>query len=181
MQARTASVGEREIVRAAAALHPYRPEFRVCAFGFGGLGEAEAELSVEIVGCLHVGREAVDVIDALDPRALVGRVLLQHRFHAIHLEVEVDRHADRIDRAQRAALERHIWPRHRQLAALEPCGGLVEILLAADLEADREGGDILRLAQHHRMVIALLHPAQIERVLVLVARDVAEAIDIEGA
>ncbi len=130
MQARAAAVGEGEVVRAAAALHPHRPELRIGAFGLGRLGEAEAELGIEVVGGLHVGREAVDVVDALDARALIGGVFLQHRGHAIHPEIEIDRHADRIVEAQRAALERHVRPRHRQLAALEPGGGLVEILFA---------------------------------------------------
>ncbi len=103
VQARALAVGEGEIVRAAAPLHPHRPELRVGAFGLGRLGEAKAEFGVEIVGFLHVRREAVDVIDALDARALIGRILLQHRFDAIHPEIEVDRHADRIDGAQACA------------------------------------------------------------------------------
>jgi hypothetical protein len=83
--------------------------------------------------------------------------------------------------AQRAILKRHVRPRHRQLAALKPAGGLVEILVAADLEADRERRDNVRLAQDHRVMIALFHAAQIERVVVLVRDDVSEAIDIERA
>ena len=79
VQARAAPVGEGEVVGAAPALHPHGPELRIGAFGLGRLGEAEAELGVEVVGRLHVGREAVDVVDALDARALVGRVFLQHR------------------------------------------------------------------------------------------------------
>src|SRR5882724_3423415 len=116
VQARTLAIGEGEIVGAAPALHPYGPELRIGAFGLGRLGEAEAELGVEIIGRLNVRREAVDVVDALDARALVERVFLQHRADAVHLEVEVDRHADRIEGAQCASLERYFGPRYRQLA-----------------------------------------------------------------
>ncbi len=170
MQARPAPIGECEIVGAAAALHPHRPELRIGTFGLGRLGEAEAELDVEVVGRLNVRREAIDVVDALDARALVCRILLQHRGHAVHLEIEIERHADRIDGAQRAPLKRHVRPRHGQLARGKPFGGLVEILFAGDLEADRERHDVVRFAQDHRVVVALFHAAQIERTLVLVAK-----------
>ncbi len=181
MQARPAAVGEGEIVTL-----PLRCIHTAQSFGSAPsvsvvFGEAEAELGIEIVGGLHVGREAVDVVDALDARALIGRIFLQHRGHAIHLEIEIERHADRIGGAQRAALERHVRPRHRQVARVEPFGGLVEIVFAADLEAERERRDVVRLAQHDRVMVALLDAAQIERVAVLVGDEIAEAIDIEGA
>ena len=57
------------------------------------LGQPEAELGVEIVGLLYVGRETIDVVDALDARALIAGIALQHPLALIHLEIEFERHA----------------------------------------------------------------------------------------
>src|SRR5205085_3636453 len=46
---------------------------------------------------------------------------------------------------------------------------------------DRERCDVVRLAQHDGVMVALLDAAQIERVTVLVGNNVAEAIHIERA
>jgi len=67
VQPRSAAVGEGEVMDVALAVQPHRPEPRIAAIvGLGVFGQAEAQLSVEIVRRLHVRREAVDVIDALD-------------------------------------------------------------------------------------------------------------------
>ena len=60
-------------------------------------------------------------------------------------------------------------------------GRSVEIVFARHLEAERAAARLDRLAQHDRVVIALLDGPQIERVRRLVADQVAQAIDIKGA
>ena len=68
-----------------------------------------------------------------------------------------------------------------QVAPLEPVGGAVEIVLARQLEAERLGRRLLALAQHDRMMVALLDRPQIERVRLLGADQIAQAIDVKGA
>ncbi len=96
MQPRTDTVGEGDVVHIALAMHPHRPELGVGAVGLGVFGEPEAELAIEIVARLHVRREAVEMVDALDARALMVAVLLQHAFRLIHLRIEIERHAEHI-------------------------------------------------------------------------------------
>ena len=138
VQPRPAAVGEGEVVDVALAVQPHRPELADRGVvGLGVFGQAEAELGVEVVARLHVGREAVDVVDALDAGALVGGIALQHALALVHLEIEVERHAGDVGGAQRAALVGHFGKRRRQVAAREPVGGAVEVLLARELEAER--------------------------------------------
>ena len=121
------------------------------------------------------------MVDALDARAPIGGVALQHRGGLLHADIELERHSVRIDRPQGAALERHLGERGGQAQAGEPGGRAIEILLARHLEAEGMDAGLFRQAQHHRMVIALLEAAQIERVRALRRHQVAETIDIEGA
>ena len=139
-----AAVGEGEVVDVALAVQPHRPELGIAGVvGLGVFGQAEAELGVEVVARLHVGREAVDVVDALDAGALIGGIALQHALALVHLEIEVERHAGDVGGAERAALVRHLGKRGGQIAALEPVGGAVEVVLARHLEAERLGGGLL--------------------------------------
>jgi hypothetical protein len=121
------------------------------------------------------------MVDALDARALVRRIALQHRGRLVHLEIEVERHAEGVGGAQRAALERHLGKRDRQVAGAKPGGGAVDVVLARQLESERRDGRLARPAQHDRVVIALLHAAQMQRVRALVGGEQAEAVDVERA
>ena len=121
----------------ALAVQPHRPELRIGAVGLGIFGQAKAELGIEVVTRLHVGREAIEMIDALDARALMRGVFLQHAFGLVHLRIEVERHAEDVGGAQRTALVRQLRERGRQVAAAEPEGGAVEIFFAGELEAER--------------------------------------------
>ncbi len=81
--------GPRPLVKARSCTLPLRcihtaHSFGIGIVGLGVFGQAEAELGVEVVGRLHVGREAVDVVDALDARALVGGVSAQHALGLVH-------------------------------------------------------------------------------------------------
>ena len=181
MESRAGAVGEGEVVHVALAMHPHRPELGFVAVSLGVFGEAKAKLTVEIVARLHVGREAIEMIDALDARALVRAVLLKHGFGVVHLRVKVERHAEDIGGAQRAALVRQVGKRGRQVAAAEPGGGTVDILLARKLEPERAHVGLARTPQDEGVVVALLDAAQVERILGFVAHQKAKAIDIEGA
>ena len=121
------------------------------------------------------------MIDTLDTRALMRRVFLQHRRTPVHGGVEVERHAEVIRRAQRAALIRQVRERRRQVAAAKPGFGAIKVVLAREFETERAHVGLAGLPQHQRMMIALLDGAQIEGVLALVADQKSEAIDIEGA
>ena len=83
--------------------------------------------------------------------------------------------------SQRAALERHLGERGREVPAREPGGGAVEIVFAGELEAERMDIRLAPGAQHDRMMVALLDRAQIERLARLLGDEIAEAIDIECA
>src|ERR1700733_9882005 len=145
MQARADTVGEGEIVDVALAVHPYGPELGVGVVGLGIFGEPEAELAIEIVALLHVGREAIEMVDALNAGAKMVAILLQHAGGLVHLHVKIERHPERIGGAQRAPLMRQIRERCRQVAAIEPERGAVEVLLAGKLKAERPDIRLRRL------------------------------------
>jgi hypothetical protein len=88
----------------------------------------------EVVARLHVRREAIDMVNALDARALVGGVALQHAFALVHADIKVERGAVRIDSAQRPPLERNLREARRQSFAFEPESGAIEVVLAASLK-----------------------------------------------
>ena len=77
------------------------------------------------------------MIDALDARALIGGIVLQHALRVIHLRVEIQRHAQHIRGPKGAALMRQIRKRGRQVAAAEPERGAVEILLTCKFVTER--------------------------------------------
>ncbi len=104
MQPRPDAVGEGEIVHIAFAVQPNRPKLRIGAVGLGIFGETEAKLGIEVIARLHIGREAVEMVDALDAGAMISAVFLQHRWRLIHPGIEFERHAERVGGAQRAAL-----------------------------------------------------------------------------
>ena len=121
------------------------------------------------------------MIDALDARALIGRVFLQHGWALIHLRIEVERRAENVGGAQGAALMRHVGERGRQVAAGEPGRGAVDIIFAGELEAERAHVGVAAAPQHDGMMVTLLDAAQIKRIVGLVADQKPEAIDIKGA
>ena len=95
METRSAPVGERDVVNAAFAMQPYRPDL-IAAVDGRALRRAEPDFSEEVVRRLHVRRKAVDVIDPLDVGATIGAVLPEHRRHRLHLEEQLDRCANGI-------------------------------------------------------------------------------------
>jgi hypothetical protein len=181
VQARPAAVGESEVVDVALAVQPHRPKLGIGVVGLGVFGELEADVGVEVVARLHVRREAVEMVDALNAGALIGGVFLQHALGLLHAEAKIQRHAEDIRGAQRAALVRQLRERDREILAAEPEGGAVQVLLARHLEAERVSRRLARLAQHDRMMIALLDRPQIDGVRGFNRRQQPEAVDVESA
>ncbi len=162
-------------------MHPHRPQPGIGIIGLGVLGEPEADVGIEIVARLHVRREAVEMIDALDAGAAIGGIFLQHVLGLAHAETEIQWHAEDIGGAQRAALVRQLRERDREILAAEPECGAVEVLLARHLESEGVHGGLARPVQDDRVMIALLDRPQIDGVLGLVRHQQPEAVDVEGA
>src|ERR1700683_3578858 len=106
MQAWTEAIGETKIVHITFAMHPHRPKLCVVTVGFGVLSQAEAEFPIKIIALLYVRRKAIEMVDALNARAAMRFIFLQHAFSSIHLCTEVERHAQRVGGPQGAAL---VW------------------------------------------------------------------------
>src|SRR5712671_4843248 len=136
MQTRAGSVGEGEVMNVALAVYPHCPELRRIVLGLGIFGEAEAETRVEVVRSLHVGREAIEVVDALDARAAVRRIALQHRGRLLHAEIEIERHPEGVGRSQRAALMWQVGEGDRQVLRPEPGRGALDVIMARELESE---------------------------------------------
>ena len=98
------------------------------------------------------------------------------------LKIELERVALGVGGVQRAALERHLDELRRQLPLLEEGVRAVEVLLAADLEAEPLGHRLRPPLQHERVMVALLHAAEIDRVLAgLLVTCRPMALVVEGA
>ena len=101
VQARAATVGEGDVVHAALAMRPGRPQFAGLGI-FRVFGHAEAELVVEGHRFIDIRRIAVEVVDAQRLHTLVERVFLVDRRQAVHLGIEFERNAVRIACAESA-------------------------------------------------------------------------------
>src|SRR5580704_18652894 len=82
---------------------------------------------------------------------------------------------------ERAALVRPLNPLRRQAGILEISFRLFQILLGEAAHADPLGLRRARALEHQRVMTDLGDAAQIDRVVVLVADDQADEVDIEGA
>ena len=82
---------------------------------------------------------------------------------------------------QRPALIRPLDPLRRQSGFLEIGFRFFQILLGEAAHADALGFGRARALEHERVMARLGDAAQIDRILVLVADDKADQIDIEGA
>ena len=134
MQARSVAAGERNVVDAALAMHPHRPEL-ARILGLSIFGDAEAEGIVERDGRFHVIRIAIEMVDAQRLDAPIELVLLMDRPQLVHAEVEFDRDPERIDGTQRATLVRALDPAALKILCVEIVPCLVKIALAENLEA----------------------------------------------
>ena len=82
---------------------------------------------------------------------------------------------------QRTALERLIGEGVGDAVLGKEAGGLVEVAVIADLEAEPAAGRDWRLPQHQRVMLMLLAAAQIDRLVVAVLDMEADGVLVEGA
>jgi hypothetical protein len=98
-----------------------------------------------------------------------------------HGGAEFERQAERIADVQGPALVRPLDPKRWQVRFFEIMLRLFQILLGEAAHADPLGLRGARALEHQRVMTHLGNAAQIDGVLVLVADDQADEIDIEGA
>src|SRR4249919_3927600 len=108
------------------------------------------------------------MVEPLRMATLVEIVAPQQMRALLHRGVELDLKTEGIGKLQRAALERLLGKPVLDTVRREESGGLVEIAVVADLEAQPVAGGRLRLAQHQRMMLMLLAAAQVYRLVVAV-------------
>ncbi len=181
MQPRPGAGREHDVVRIALALQEHEEQF-LAVVGRDVFREPEAQAHPELAGLLHVRHQQLEVVDALRHRA----VMILERHHQPRLEVhggaELDRRPVHVRHVQRTALMRHLGPLGGQAQLLEMVLRLLQVLLGEDPQADPLCLGLTRGALEHEAVVAgLCHPAQIDRVLVLVADDEADQVDVEVA
>src|SRR6516164_9822795 len=164
VQAWSPAVGEREVVDIALSMQPGSRNAAVRPILLRIFGKPEAERHVEIHRALHVGCKDIEMIEPLRMYAFMIGVLLQQPFPCLHLEVELDRHAERINGSERAALRGTLDKSMPETFGCEETRSLVEVLLRGDLEAECMGARLARFFEHERVVLALLEPAQIDGV-----------------
>ena len=82
---------------------------------------------------------------------------------------------------ERASLVRSLDPLRRQAGLVEIGLRLFQILLGKAAHADALGKRRAGALEHERVMAGLGDAAQVDRILVLVADDKADQIDIEGA
>ena len=178
VQAGPAAIGEGDVVHAALAVRPGRPQ-PVRHLVLGVFGDAETNLVIERHRFVDVRREAIEMVDAQRLHALVERVLLMDRRQPVHAGIKLERHALDVARAQGARLKRAVDPFGRQLPRPEEVFRLIEVWLAEDLEAEGTDARLGPFAQHDAMVAALFQRAQTNFLLVLVGDLEAEGVDIK--
>jgi len=106
MQARAIAVGQCKIVHIALAMQPGRGHAAVRPVLFRIFGEAKAEPGVEVDGVLYLGREYVEMIDALRVAAAVKIVAAQQMRALLHGRIELDPETEGVGKLQGTALER---------------------------------------------------------------------------
>src|ERR1700722_9162602 len=121
------------------------------------------------------------MIDAVRRRAVVMLKAREQPRLQRHGGAEFERQAERIADMQGAALVRPLDPLCRQAGLLEISFRLFQILLGEAAHADPLGLRRAGALEHQRVMTDLGDAAQIDRVLVLVADDQADEVDIEGA
>ena len=180
MQPRPGAGCKHDVVRIALALQEDEQRL-VAAIGRDVFGEPEAEPHVEFQLPLHVRHQNLEMIDTLRHGAAMMLEIHQEPRLGRHGGAEFQRHTARIADVQRLAL---VWPLHplrRQAGLLEIVLRFFKILLGEAPHADALGFGHARTLEHQRVMARLGDPAQIDRILVLVADDQADQIDIKGA
>src|SRR6516164_1428385 len=135
MQARPLAVGQRQVVHIALAMQPGRRDATVWPILLGIFGKTKTKPGIEIHGVLHLGRKYVEMVDPLRMAAPVEIVAAKQKRAPLHRGIKLDLEAERIGELQRASLEWLLGESARNTRLSEEGGGLVEVGLVADLEA----------------------------------------------
>ena len=121
------------------------------------------------------------MVEPLRVAALVEVVAPQQMRPLVHRGIEFDLEAEGIGELQRAALERLLGEGIGDAVLGKEAGGLVEIAVIADLEAEPVAGRDRRFAQHQRVMLMLLAAAQVHRLVVAVLDMEADGVLVERA
>src|SRR5437588_9897513 len=106
------------------------------------------------------------MIKPLRMAALVEIVSAEQMRALLHRGIELDLEAEGIGELQRAALERLLGKGVIDAVVGEERGGLFEIAVIANLEAQAIAGGRLRLAQYQRVMLMFLAAAQVHGAIV---------------
>src|SRR5579871_701527 len=166
VQARALAVGDREIMHIALAMQPGRRNAAIRSILIRVFGEPEVETGVKIHGVLHLGRKDVEMIDPLRMATAVEIIAAEQMWSLVHRRIKLELKAEGIGELQSAALERLFGKCIDDAVVREERGSLVEIGLAADLEAEAVAGGGARLPQNQRVMLMLLAASKINRTLV---------------
>ena len=121
------------------------------------------------------------MIDALRHGAVVMLEAHHQTRLGRHGGAEFERYPERITHVQGLALIRPLHPLRGQAGFLEIVLRLLQILLGETAHADALRFGRARAPEHERMMARLGDATQIQRILVLVADDEANQVDIERA
>jgi hypothetical protein len=121
------------------------------------------------------------MIDAVRHRAVVMLKTRHQPRLGGHRGAEFERQAERIADVERPALVRPVDPLRRKVRFFEIPLRLFQILLGKTAHADPLGLRRACALEHQRVMTDFGNTAQIDRILVLVADDQADQIDIEDA
>src|SRR5262249_19365674 len=137
------AIGERKVVHIALAMQPGGSNASVRSVLLRVFGEPKSERHVKIHRALHVGRKDIEMIEPLRMHPFMIRVLLQQPLARFHLEAELDRHAERINGGERAALIGTLDKSMLDGFGFEEMRRPVEVILRGELEAKCVGNGAL--------------------------------------
>ena len=180
VQARTGIFDEHDVVRISLALQEHGAQF-VAALVHDVLGQAKAHRHVELAGLAHLGREHLEVVEALRAGAVKRLEVHDAPRLGLHGGAKLERGTHGVRGVEGAVLERHLHPSRRHAARREMRLREIEILLGEHAHSDPLAGGRIAGLQHQAVVAALFQATQVERAGVLVAHHQAEGVDIEGA
>src|SRR3954464_15555731 len=98
-----------------------------------------------------------------------------------HRRIEFELEAGGIGKLQGAALERLLGESVSDAVLGKEAGGLVEVAVIADLEAEATAGRNRGFPQDQRVMLVLLAAAQVHRLVIAVLDMEADSVLVEGA
>ena len=152
------------------------------AFDHDVVGNAEAEIHVELRVRHHVRHQHLVMVHAERRRPAVHVLLGVHPRHGRHGGAQLDRRAGRIVEVQRATLMRHLDERRSDADRVEIRLRLVEVFVHEHAEADALAHRLpVGALQRETVMAPLLDAAQPQRVRRLVGDDQPDHLGVEVA